>query len=58
MIILWVKGRSRFEGLSHCVFFGLYGRRGTKDLLKANKCLFIQLFSPFFVTFIMGEGVH
>ena len=35
---LLVKIR-KYEGLSHCAYFRHYGKRGTRDLLKAKKCL-------------------
>lgn len=40
------------------MFFRHHGGKGNEDLLKAKECLFIHLFSPFFVIFSMGEGVH
>ena len=41
------------KGLEGCsiVHFGLYGRRETRDILKAKRCLIKCLNSLFFVTF-------
>lgn len=58
MVLLWVKKGRRFGGLSHYAFFGLNGNSLTKDLLRAYKCLFIHLFSPFFVNLLLWVRVY
>lgn len=32
----WEESEKRFGELSHCVFFGLYGKKETKKLMLSN----------------------